>query len=267
MPTCDDLRIGGVLSSTGIAGGTSINGTAYTITDWSEIFGAVGMSGSPVEVFGRPGSYFAGDGLPSSRFPTLNLAILDRNTSGGLTEPTFAEQKEANTDTFLAIAASRSPVPLEVTMADGTERYLLVRNLDDALISQPRRLRTISIPLYAEWGWWHAGGNESTDTINGADTLVVGGSVPVYDAVLTFAGDGTFTHSTLGWAIEVTGSGGPVTVDLGARTVTEGGNPAPNRIRRTVVPDMGRVWGWFTVGNNSVSSDVSVTVTWRNQYP
>ena len=117
------------------------------------------------------------------------------------------------------------------------------------------------MPLVADWPYWSVGGQEETDTISGADTMTVGGTQDVYDAVLVFAGDGTFTHSGLGWNIEVTGSGGAVTVDLGARTVTEGGNPAPNRIRRSNAD-----WGWFEPGSNSVTSDVSVTVTWRNQY-
>jgi len=266
IPTCDDLRLGGTLSATGITGGTSINGTAYSITDWSTIFGTVGMSGRPVEVFGRPGSVMAGDMLPESRFPTLNLAILDRNATGGLTEPTWQEQKQANTDAFLSLASSRSPIPLEVDMPDSSKRFLLVRNIDDAPIRQPRRLRTIQMPLYAEWGLWRAGDTQSSDTINGADTLVVGGEMPIYDAVLTFSGNGTFTHTGLGWAITIAGATGAVTVNLGTRTVTQGGNPADNLMRRTVVAGQGRIWGWFDVGNNAVNSTVSVGVTWRNQF-
>ena len=266
MIGCDDLRLGGTLSATGITGGISINGTAYTINDWSSIFGTAGVSASQVEVYGRPGGIVAGDRLGLPYFFDLNLAILDRNSSGGLTEPTYPEQLQANTDLFLGMLASQSPEYLEVDMPDGTSRFRAVSNLFPAPISQPRALRTISAPMQDTWPYWHEGGNESTDTITGADTMVVDGNVNVYDAVLVFSGDGTFTHSTLGGAIEVTGSGGAVTVDLGNRTVEEGGNPAPNRIRRTVVPGSGRIWGWFTDGNNSVTSDVSVVVTWRDQY-
>lgn len=266
MTPCDDLRLGGTLSSSGITGGVSINGTAYSVTDWSGIFGTAGVSAEQVQVFGRPGAFTTGDllGLPYSF--NLDLAILEYNTSGGLTSPTFAEQKQANTDVFLALLASQTPQYLEVDMPDASKRFRRVANLFPAPLSQPRDLRTISAPMSDNWPYWHVGGNESTDTINGADTIVVGGNVNVYDAVLVFSGNGTFTHSTLGWAIEVTGASGAVTVDLGNRTVTEGGNPAPNRIRRTTVANQGRIWGWFTVGNNSVTSTVSVGVTWRNQY-
>jgi hypothetical protein len=123
---------------------------------------------------------------------------------------------------------------------------------------QPRRQRSISVPLESPMTFWKAGGNQSTDTISGADTLVNGGNREVYDAVLVFASDGTFTHSGLGWDLTITGSTGAVTVDLGARTVTMGGNPADNLLTRT-----DRKWGWFLPGNNSVTSTVSVGVTWR----
>lgn len=265
MPTCDDLRLGGTLSSSGITGGVSINGTAYTVTDWSTIFGTPGQSGSQVEVFGRAGAESVGDLLPQGSAFTLSIAILDRNTAGGLTEPTKAEQKQANTDRFLSLLASRSGVYLEVDIADGTSRFKLVRNFTPAPVQQPRRLRTVRAPLVSDWGLWHEGGMEDSETISGGDTITIDGET-VWDAQLVFSGDGTFTHSDLGWAIEVTGSSGPVTVNLGNRTVTEGGVAATNRIRRTTVPQMGRFWGWFVNGVNNVTSDVSVDVVWREQY-
>ena len=207
--------MGGTLSATGITGGVSINGTAYTITDWSTIFGTAGVSSEQSQVFGRPGAILTGDMLGLPYYLDLNLAILDLDTSGTLTEPTSVEQMQANTDVFLALLASQTPQYLEVDMPDSTSRFRAVSNLFPAPINQPRELRTIGAPMTDNWPYWHEGGNESTDTISGADTLVVGGNVNVYDAVLVFAGDGTFTHSGLGWAIQVIGSSGPVTVDLG----------------------------------------------------
>lgn len=265
MPECDDLRLGGTLSSAGISGGISINSTAYSVVDWSTIFGTPGQSGSLVEVFGRPGNITAGDRLPLGRFLNLNIAIKDRDQSGGLTEPTAAEQKQANTDAFLSLLMSRDGTFLEVDTPDGTSRFLHVRNNSPAPINQPRRLRTIRAPLESNWGFWREGGVENDQTVNGADTITVVGET-VYDAVLEFSGDGTFTHNGLGWAIEVTGSSGVVTVDLGARTVTEGGVAATNRIRRTPVAGDGRLWGWFPNGSNSVNSTVPVDVIWRTQH-
>lgn len=258
MPECSDLRLGGTLSATGIAGGRSINDYAISVEDWSQLLGTGGISASIQVVNGRPGGYVAGDQLGLPRFPILSLAITDRNQTGGLTAGTFPEQKQDNTDDLLALLANPAGNYLEVDMPDMTSRFLYVYNLDAAPISQPRRKRTIRAPLVSPYPYWKQGGNQSTDTISGADTLVNGGNAPVYDAVMVFAGDGTFTHSGLGWEIEVAGSTGAVTVNLGQRTATMGGNPADNVVRRS-----DRDWGWFLPGNNAVTSTVSTVVTWR----
>jgi hypothetical protein len=261
MPTCSDLRLGGTLSATGIAGGTSINDYALSISDWSSILGSPGMSGGTVQVTGRPGGYVAGDRLGLPRFPTLNMTITDLNHTGGLTAPTSPEQKQDNTDEFLALVTAPNGNYLEVDMPDATSRFIYVYGFSPAAMRQPRRQRSISVPLESPMTFWKEGGNQSTDTISGADTLVNGGNREVYDAVLVFASDGTFTHSGLGWDLTITGSTGAVTVDLGARTVTMGGNPADNLLTRT-----DRKWGWFLPGNNSVTSTVSVGVTWRSSW-
>ena len=260
MPTCDDLRIGGTLSGSGITGGVSINGTALSVADWSGIFGHSGFRSAPLDISGRPGVRVVGQGLPRGRFFTLSLNVGELNPQGTLTV-SECEQKQANTDSFLSYLADPAGAYLEVDMPDSTKRFIYVYAVDPSFVSQPRKLRTIRAPLVSTLGYWHVGGNESSDTISGPDTLVAGGNVNIYDPVLTFAGDGTFQHTGLGWELEIAGSSGAVTVDLGTRTVTEGGNPAPNLLRRNH-----RDWGWFTPGNNTVTSDVSVTVTWRDQY-
>jgi hypothetical protein len=263
MIGCDDLLIGGTVTAGGVTGGYSINGTAYSVADWSSIFGGSGLSGRQLEVLGRPGGYMTGDLLGRSRFFNLELVILDRNTTGGIDEPTAREQKELNTDILLQTIASPVAQVLEVVMADGSSRYIEATALSASPINQPRRQRRITIPYETTWPYWRDAGAESTDTLSGSDTLAVTGRQPIYDAVLTFAGDGSITHPALGWSITIAGSGGAVVVDLGNRTVTEGGNEATNRMRRTG----NREWGWFTVGNNSVTvAGTSVGVAYRAQY-
>lgn len=261
MATCDDLRLGGTLTGAGITGGVSINNAGIGIEDWSGVLGSGGMSGRVQVVNNRPGGFLSGDLLGRERYPTLNMILTDRDATGGLTAATFPEQKQANTDTFLALITDPAGNYLEVDMPDGTSRFLYVYNLDAAAMRQPRKQRTISVPLVSPFPYWKGGGNQSTDTIAGADTMVVGGNREVYDAVLVFSGDGTFTHSTEGWAITIAGSSGAVTVDLGNRTVTDAGGAADNLMSRT-----NAFWGWFNPGNNSVTSTVSVGVTWRSSF-
>ena len=163
-----------------------------------------------------------------------------------------------NTDDFLTLVTSNTYLEVDV---EGSSRFLPVRTIDSASFSDWRQSRQISIPLVSGWPYWREGGTQSSDTISGADTLTVLGRKTVYDAVLVFSGAGAFTNTTEGWTITVTAGASPVTVDLGTREVTVGGSPATNRVRRT-----DRDWGWFRVGANTVSSTVSVAVTWRSQY-
>lgn len=259
MAECNDLHLGGVLSGSGITGGTSINSTALMVEDWSEVLGYPGIAGDILQVGGRPGGLVSGDLLARPRFLNLNMRMTRTGPLGVLVEPDPSQQLVANTDTFLALL-TRPRTLLELDMPDGTSRFLTVTALDPFSISQPRDTRLMNVPLVGDWSYWREGGAENTDTISGADTLVIAGTAPVYDAVLVFAGDGTFEHTTEGWEVEIAGSTGPVTVNLGTRRVTQGGLPAPNLLRRTR-----RDFGWFLPGSNAVTSDVSVGVTWRDQ--
>ncbi len=262
MPaSCNDLRLGGTLSASGLSGGTSINSTALSVANWSQILGSAGMSGRVQMINGRPGGFVSGDLLGKERYPILSMQITDHDASGGLTESTRYHQKVVNTDIFLGLISDPDGQYLELDMADASLRYLHVRNLGRSPLMQPRKLRTMRVPLVSVGPYWKAGGQESTQTISGADVMSFAGNREVYDATLVFAGDGTFTHSDLGWTIQVTGSGAAVTVDLGARTVVESAATAINRIRRN-----NRKWGWFTPGANNVTADVSTVVTWRASY-
>lgn len=266
MSRCDDLRIGGTLGASGISGGLSINSTALQVSDWAGLLGVAGIHGSALAVNGRPGTFLAGDLLGRSRFFNLSMRI----TGWGpvnfvLTEGSEARQIWENTDDLLT-ALTVPETYLEVDLPDATSRFLRITNLDPAFTTRHNQAREISVPLSSDWPYWHQGGVQESTVVSGATNVAVGGRKAVYDPVLVFAGNGTFTHSTLGWAIQVIGAAGAVTVDLGERTVTEGGSPALNRIRRTPATGQGRVWGWFTPGANSVTSTVSVTVTRRAQF-
>ena len=262
MPTCDDLRLGGTLTASGITGGLSINNTAISVRDWSGVLGNPGVSLSPFNVSGRPGSMLVGDGLPRQRFLTLNMQI-DRfgPVNYALTEPTEPEQLVENTDDFLTLLASPTGQYLEVTLPDTSVRFLHVVATNAASVNQPKKVRTMSVPLTADTWYWRAGGNQSTDTISGADTLTTAGRVTVYDPVLVFAGNGAFTNTTAGWTMTITGAVHAVTVDVGARTVTQAGIPADQLL---TVTDRG--WGWFNAGANSVTASTSTVVTWRDAF-
>lgn len=264
MTACDDLWVGGSLSSSGLSGGVSINATDISVADWSSLFGTVGMSGSMIGVYGRPGAYLAGDRLQMDRFLTLAVNIHRRTVAAECTESELALMD--NTDEFLRILSQRAGTYLEVVFPDGSTRFTKVFNIDPGPMRQPMSRRSFAIPLRAPHGCWWSGGVQSSQVVAAPVAVAVGGTQPVYDARLIFSGDGTFTHSDLGWSITITGSSGTVIVDLGNRLVTQGGLNATALMTRVPVPGDGRVWGWFEEGTNNVTSTVSVTVEWRNQW-
>jgi hypothetical protein len=126
MTACNDLRLGGTLSSSGISGGTSINSTALAVADWAPIFGIAGFSVQALEVAGRPGVVYSGDGLGRGRFFNLPMTVTRYGPNLTLVEPTECEQMWANTDTFLDLVTS--PNYLEVDLPDGTTRFLHPRS-------------------------------------------------------------------------------------------------------------------------------------------
>ncbi len=178
---------------------------------------------------------------------------------GSLIEPDANQQLVQNTDDFLSFLSDPAGNYLELDLPDLTQRFIHVRALDPASIAQRVR-RRLGVPLFAEWPYWYVGGQERTQTISGADVMTFAGGVSVHDAVIVFAGDGTFTHSGLGWTLEISGSSAAVTVDIGARSIVQAGLPAPGLLIRN-----NRDWGWFTAGSNAVTSNVSCVVTWRDQ--
>ena len=259
---CDDLRIGGTLSGSGITGGVSISDTRIAVADWSGIFGHVAISRQAVGVTGRPGVTLVGDALPLERVITLPLLITrwNQTTKYGLTEPTFGEQLWRNTDLLLGYLADPDGFYLETDDPDGTTRFVLGYALSAVPIGQTS-WRRLTVPILCPYPYWRLGGTQQSVFGSGAGTVTIVGNVNVYDAVLVFAGDGTYTNSTAAWSITITGSSSAVTVDLGARTVKQAGVDADNLMSRT-----DREWGFFVPGLNTLARSVSVTTTLRDQF-
>lgn len=257
---CDDLRIGGTLSATGISGGISIADSRLTISDWSGIFGHVGYSLQVVQISGRPGGTLVGDGLGLVRFITLPLLITRWSTTGkgSLVASSYGKQLWDNTDLILGYLANPDGFYLEVDDPETGTRFTQCFTPNPSPISQIE-WRRMSIPIVSPWPYWSEGGNELTNTGTGAGSLTNNGNVPIYDAILTFSGAGTFTNSTAGWTITVSAA---CVIDLGNRTVQVAGVNSDGLMTARTSRD----WGWFEVGANTLARSVSVTVTYREQF-
>lgn len=258
MP-CDDVRIGGTLSSSGISGGISINNAGIAIQDWSGLFGHVGYSLSPARVAGRPGVVLVGDALPKERYLTLNLAMTQKRRTGGTVQASAGAYLWANTDLILQYLSDPLGFYLEVDDPGTTTRFVHLYAPDPASIEAFRNERRAVIPLIADEPYWKVGGNEVTSTGTGAGTVTNSGNVTVYDGIISFSGAGNYVNSTAGWTLAVSSA---AVVDLGNRTVTVGGVNSDNLL--TTRTD--REWGWFLPGANTISRSVSSTLTYRPQY-
>lgn len=260
MPNCDDLRIGGVLSASGIAGGISIQDTRIMVSDWSGIFGHVGYSLQAVQVSGRPGSALVGDGLGLSRSITLPLLITrwGPTSKGALVASSYGKQLWDNTDLLLGYLADNAGFYLEVDDPEAGTRFVQAYAINPAPLAQ-REWRRIQVPLLCPWPYWSEGDAENSVAGSGAGTITVGGNVDVFDAILTFSGAGTYTNSTAGWTLTVSAA---CVINCKTRRVTVGGVNSDNLLTARTHRD----FAWFQPGANTISRSVSVTTTWRDQF-
>jgi hypothetical protein len=255
---CDDLRIGGTLSSSGISGGQSINNSGIAVQDWSGLFGHVGYTLTAARVNGRPGVTLVGDALPKERYLTLNLALINARRTGGSVLSTTGGYLWANTDLILQYLADPTGFYLEVDDPIAT-RFVFCNAPDPATIDYLRAERRAVIPLIASEPYWKVGGTETTSTGTGAGTVTITGNVNVYDAIISFSGAGNYVNSAAGWTLTVSAA---CIVDLGNRTVQVGGVNSDNLLTSRT----DREWGWFIPGANTISRSVTSTVTLRSQY-
>jgi len=115
----------------------------------------------------------------------------------------------------------------------------------------------MDIELVFAYPYWH----ELPQISLASDTshvIETGGSAPIADMVLTFAGDGTLSDDQ-GHEISISGSSGAATVDVGAREVTEGGSLAMSLLDLgSGTPEYWMEWPTRTTVN--LTSDVGVAV-------
>jgi hypothetical protein len=260
MVDCVSLTLGGTVGASSITGGTNIGGLRFGVFDWSGLWGTVAVRGSTAAIAGRAGRTLVGSRLPNERLLTLNLISLDQLEAGGYTT-TRCAQIDTNQQTLTGLFGDPDGLVIEWLRQNGTSVYLVGYTLTGAPLVATGRYRRLSQPLVATWPYWRST-IQQTDTTSGAGTITVGGTAPVYDPVLVFSGNGSFTNSDTGQVVTIAGLGaGAVTVDCGARTVTQAGLDVDGALS---VSDS--EWVRLDPGTVNVTSTVSVDVKWRDQW-
>lgn len=265
--TCDRIRFGGTISGSTLSGGTLVESQAIALTTWSGLLGHPGYRGTNSVTLGRDGSSHRAKPYRERMF-TLSVAAWNRDSVGTITAPGGkCEELDDNQDTLLGlIDGNGGQFIIEQDMTDGTTRWIRAEvsagayYVDGPVFGESFAARTLFVPLVSAYPFWQSE-TLNSDTLSGSDSLVNAGNGRISNAVLTFAGDGTLTNSDNGQTLTVAGSSAAVTVDVYAQTVTMSGSPADN-----VLTPGDSQWMTFSAGTTSVTTTVSVGVSYRDHW-
>lgn len=262
---CVSLNLGGTVTDAGITGGTDIGDWRYQVDDWSGLWGSIPIRGSHLRINGRAGRTLTGSRLPDWRLLTLNLRSMPWDATGGFTGGAAYTDDECGQiiENLLGLTGffgDSSPLVVEWVVDTARSLYLEAWTVQAAQVTTQQKHRLISQPLEASYPYWREGAL-TTSVISGAGSITNPGTAQVWDPVLVFAGNGSFTNSTTGQVLTIAGASGAVTVDTLNRTVLQGGVDADGLL--TVSTSQ---WLRLAKGVNTVSSTVSVSVKWRPGY-
>lgn len=240
--------------------GYRIGDYAAMVEEFTGLVGVAGGRGDDQSSLFRHGAVPSGPEWAAARTRTLGITLFDTDKDG-LAASAYGSLGEwqENLDDLIAIFGKRGLVDYRRTILTASgpvtvQGYGKVRN-PPPFTGTPAATKLV-IPLVFEWPFLHELPAVSLSAAT-AHSFNTGGNAPVADMVLTFAGDGTLTDN-LGHTIAISGSSGPVVVDVGKRTVTEAGVPAMARLVTTSLKAWWMEWPART--DVTLSSDVGVAV-------
>lgn len=182
----------------------------------------------------------------------IPLVVFPVDRTTGLVTTTAYQHMQENLDFLFGKAA---PVGSQATVrkqVDALPVREILAELVDGVDVGPYRENPTTRALVLRWSaaipYWR----ELPILASGSPpTYNPGGNAPVTDAVITFTGgtDPRLTNNTTGDWIELSGTlASPVVVDVGARTVTQGGSPVLDLFSRNL-----RRWMTFRPAANSLT--------------
>lgn len=254
--TCSRLRLGGSISGSVLTGGTIIDAAGIAITSQSGLFQFPGFRGLNPQLLGSDGAFHRTGKAVRPKVITLNFRAYGRDATGIVTT-TKREHLEANLDSiFSLIAGAGERAILERDMADGTTRWIYIQVLNPAsYIRAPffnSEMGAYDLPVIAtaHYPFWQSEVQTTTVIPAGAGTIVNAGNARISNMSLAFAAAGSITNDPDGDVVTATAA---VTVDVGEKTISNGGAPTPGR-----VSPFNREH-WFRTGAGSVAVTVATT--------
>ena len=265
--SCSRLRLGGTISGSTLSGGTVIDAGGIAITSQSGLYQFPGFRGLNPQLLGSDGQFHRTRKPYRAKQIVLNFRAYGRDATGTVTT-TKREHLEANLeDIFELIAGDGEQAILERDMADGTIRWIQIQTLQAAAFAQSsffnNEMGAYDLPVFATaaYPFWQSELQTTQVIPAGADTIVNLGNARISNLNLAFAGAGSFTNDDDGDVVTATAA---VTVDVGNKTISNGGAPTPGRM-----DPPNREGDWFRVGpgtTNVTAAGTTVTAIWRSHW-
>lgn len=234
---CQRIRIGGTVSGSTISDGTSIQTAGIFVSTLTGLMGHPGRRGGNSAIPYLDGQLRRSRKFSRPRQLTLTVEVRDRDSVGAIT---YGEGRgrhwEENMDTLLRLLdGAGESVIIERDMSTGDTRWIEAEMLVGAAFAQGFRGGTHQtyvavFPLEAAYPYWQT---ELQNTIAFGGGFTPIGNATLANPVLSFTGNGRVTHNQTSDYIEISGGSGfgtPILVDVGARSVTQGGADRSNRL-------------------------------------
>lgn len=220
------LRIGGVIIAT----------LAHGIEDFDGHVIAPALRGGDITEVWRPGYVPSGYNLvPEATVQRLKIWAAPWDADGDVDPNKGAEgHRRENVNNLLKLFGRRgSGLAIEQDVPDLAGGVVTLTNtarVREAVPVTGNQLRAIDVTLEYPYPFWHIGPVISRPAA-ASHVFTPGGYSEIWDMVFTFAGNGVMVHEETGDTVTTVGAAGAVTIDVGARTITEGGSAARNRAR------------------------------------
>lgn len=247
-------------------GSLALRDAAIDIIDTSGWEGFPGRRGSNIEIPGVTGSFFVRDKPYPERSFSLALVVFPWDSTGAVTT-TPGQHIQTNIDTLFDELTANVLISVQKSVDAGPTREALcevVNTIDVGPYGSHPYARAFVVQFNVPDAFWR---ELPQITGEGPPSTTPGGNAPVHDPVVTLNGgtDTRLTNTTNGDWVEITGAlgGTPVIIDVGARTVTQGGTPIKDRFRTN-----NRRWfTLFTATNNlSVSGGGTASIDYYRKW-
>jgi len=270
--------MGGTITASTLSGGTVIESAGIALAAWDGILGYPGRDGEDAALLGRDGAKRLTKQY-RPRILTIQFLARDRSATGTITTTDGRRYElESNLDGIKTLVdGGGGTVLLERDIADGTggtaTRWIELEAVEASspitrgpIFGSTHSAYQMSQVFRGAYPFWQSETlNSQVLTAGGSPNAVVNdGNARVSNASLAFVGNAVVTHDTNGDTVEIAGSTGASTVDIGASTIKDGSN---NNVDNWFEPPAKPYWLRLDPGSNPLTiTGSNVTISYRDHW-